>query len=371
MVDLKEMAQNGTLQVLNSSGTAVTGSSIAPFASLDSFSFVSDLVTADYDLDYRADAVYFGTVSGEFASGWGGKLRRLVFADDADATNWDGDSVLIDLGSVSDDSSGSDGQPIVAAPSIAQSRNYPTNDRWVYFGTGRFYNRKDVNTLFTADDDQAYYGIKEPVDSSGAYTWGTVAYDDLLETTNAVVYEDGFTVTGLSVDIRGEGTTTDFTFRDLELQMRNRDSSKGSIYAGWRFDLTGARERNLGQAAILGDVLTFSSYMPATDACEIEGSGNLYAVYYTTGTAYDQSILGLGTLTVDEDRDGDGVAETETNNVLRKQYIGRGMTLTPNLHVGRNTGSKAFLQTSTGGILGFEQDAPGATKSGVISWEVE
>ena len=136
-------------------------------------------------------------------------------------------------------------------------------------------------------------------------------------------------------------------------------------------DLTDARERNLGQGALLGDILTFSTYMPDEDVCEIEGSSNLYAVYYLTGTAYKESIFGLGTNTINEDRDGDGTKETTTQEVLRKQYVGRGMTLTPNLHVGRATGSKAFLQTSTGGIIGFGQDSPGATKSGVISWEVE
>ena len=371
MVDLAELAQNNVVEVMNSSGTSVSGSSIAPFASLDSDAFVSDLVTADFDLDYRADAVYFGTVEGDFASGWGGKLRRLVFADDPDATTWDNDSVLIDLSNVSNDGNGSDGQPIVAAPSIAQSINFPSNDRWVYFGTGRFFNRNDVNSLFTADDDQAYYGIKEPVDSSGNFTWSSVAYADLMDTTSAGVYEDGFTVTGLSVNIDGAGTTSDFTFDALLRQMKNRDSSDGDVFSGWRFDLTDVRERNLGQGALLGDVLTFSTYMPATDACEIEGSGNLYAVHYMTGTAYKKSIFGLGTNTVTEDRDGDGSAETTVNEVLRKRFIGRGMTLTPNLHVGRNAGSKAFLQTSTGGILGFEQEAPGATKSGVISWEVE
>ena len=371
MVDLAELVQNDTVQVVNSSGASVTGSSIAPFASLDSDAFVSDLVTADFDLDYRADAVYFGTVAGDFASGWGGKLRRLVFADDPDPTSWDNDSVLIDLDAVSNDGSGSDGQPIVAAPSIAQSVNLPTNDRWIYFGTGRFFNRNDVNSLFTADDEQTYYGIKEPVDSSGNYTWGSVAYSDLLETTGAGVYEDGFTVTGLSIDIGGAGATSDFNFDDLVRQMKNRDSTGGDVFAGWRFELTDARERNLGQGALLGDILTFSTYMPATDACEIEGSSNLYAVHYMTGTAYKTSIFGLGTDTVTEDRDGDGSAETTVNEVLRKRFIGRGMTLTPNLHVGRNAGSKAFLQTSTGGILGFEQDAPGATKSGTISWEVE
>lgn len=341
------------------------------FASLDSDAFVSDLVTEDFDLDYRSDAVYFGTVSGDFTASWVGKLRRLVFGDNSTQTSWSNDSVLIDVGSVSNDGSGSDGQPIVAAPSIGQSKNLPSNDRWIFFVTGRFFNRNDVNNLFTADDDQAYYGIKEPMDPSGSYTWGTVLNSDLLDTTGATVYEDGYTITGLSVDIGGSGTTSDFSFDELVLQMKNRDTNNGSVYSGWRFDLADPRERNLGQGALLGDVLTFSSYMPAQDACEIEGSGNLYAVYFTTGTAFKQSVFGLGTSTVTEDRDGDGNAETTVNNVNRKMYIGRGMTLTPNLHVGRNEGSKAFLQTSTGGILGFEQDAPGATKSGVISWEVE
>lgn len=377
MVDLVELVQNGVVEVINSSGAPVSGASIASFASLDSDAFVSDLVTADFDLDYRADAVYFGTVSGDFAAGWGGKLRRLVFADNSTATTWDNDSVLIDLTNVSNDGSGSNGQPIVAAPSIAQSQGWPLaatheqNDRWVYFGTGRFFNRNDVNNLFTADDDQAYYGIKEPINSSGNFTWGTVNNADLLDTTTAAVYEDGYTVTGLSVDIGGSGTTSDFSFDELVLQMKNRDTGYGDVFAGWRFDLTDVRERNLGQGALLGDILTFSTYMPAVDACEIEGSGNIYAVYFTTGTAYKQSIFGLGTNTVTEDRDGDGTAETTVNDVQRKRYIGRGMTLTPNLHVGRNKGSKAFLQTSTGGILGFEQEAPGATKSGVVSWEVQ
>ncbi len=372
MVDLKELAQNGIVGVINSSGITVSGASIAPFASLDNDAFVSDLVSADFDLNYRADAIYFGTVEGDFAAGWGGKLRRLVFADNSTATTWDNDSVLVDLTNVSNDGSGSDGQPIVAAPAIAMSKNMPTNDYWIYFGTGRFFNRIDVNNLFTADDDQAYYGIKEPVNSSGALTWGVVDYGDLLDTTNARIYEDGFTVTGLTIDINGAGSTTDFNFDALVTQMKNRDSiSGGDVFSGWRFSLTDVRERNLGQGALLGEILTFSTYMPAMDACEIEGSGNLYAVYFTTGTAYKKSIFGLGINTVNEDRDGDGTTETTKNDILRKQYIGRGMTLTPNLHVGRDTGSKAFIQTSTGGILGFEQKSPGATKSGVISWEIE
>ena len=99
--------------------------------------------------------------------------------------------------------------------------------------------------------------------------------------------------------------------------------------------------------------------------------GNLYAPYFLTGTAYKNSILGYTDVTINEDRDGDSVKETTVKEVARNISIGRGMTSTPNLHVGRGQGSKAFLQTSTGGILGYEQQNPGVTKSGVISWEVE
>ncbi|MBW1967326.1 MAG: hypothetical protein JRI48_08060 [Deltaproteobacteria bacterium] len=41
---------------------------------------------------------------------------------------------------------------------------------------------------------------------------------------------------------------------------------------------------------------------------------------------------------------------------------------TPNIHTGREAGSKSFVQTSTGAIIGIEQANPGITKSGKTSW---
>lgn len=363
LVDLKILAQGGIVSVINSSGSAVTGGSIAPFASVDSNAFVSDLVTVDYDLDYRPDAIYFGTVSGSFATGWGGKMRRLLFNDNLTKSTWVGDSTLIDLGAVES------GQPITASATISISKNALTDDRWVYFGTGRFFNRKDVN-LSTADDVQSYYGIKEPLDVSSTpptFTWGTVINSTLLDTTTAKVFEDGITV---YTDYPVSSSKT--TFNQLVERMKIQNPSTTGFVNGWRFNLTDTRERNLGQGVALGEILTFSTYVPSLDSCEIEGTSNLYATYYTTGTAYKKHIFNeAGTTGVDEDRDGDGTTETTSYEVLRKKSIGRGMTLTPNLHVGRNKGSKAFLQTSTGGIIGFEQRAPGFTKSGVISWQDE
>jgi type IV pilus assembly protein PilY1 len=51
--------------------------------------------------------------------------------------------------------------------------------------------------------------------------------------------------------------------------------------------------------------------------------------------------------------------------------LGKGLTLTPNIHVGREEGSKAFIQTSTGAIEVIQQLNPGETKSGKASWREE
>ena len=82
LVDLKKLATDHQIWSLDSSGNLAAG--INPFASLDANAFVSDPVAVDFNLDYKTDVVYFGTISGDFASGWGGKLRRLVVDNDTD-----------------------------------------------------------------------------------------------------------------------------------------------------------------------------------------------------------------------------------------------------------------------------------------------
>lgn len=368
MIDLVELAQNGVLQVIDESGSVVKGAgSAVPFATLDEDAFVSDLVTADFDLDYHADAIYFGTVAGDFAvtvdskptGGWSGKLRRLVFEDDADPATWENDSVLIDFPVLIDlDDVHHAGQPITAAPSISISKNYATgvDDRWIFFGTGRFYNRRDVEVV----DQQTYYGIKEPIDTTtNTFTWEEVDSDDLLDTSNARVFDGGRTVYTDYPDI-----TTLTTFDKLVDRMKIQNSDEVDFLAGWKLNFSENTERNIGQAALLGEVLAYTTYIPAEDICEIEGKSNLYALYYTTGTAFKKSVIGLETNFITED-------ETIVYEVARQTSVGRGMTITPSLHVGRKDGSTAFLQTSTGGIFGEEIINPGFSKSGTVSWKEE
>jgi type IV pilus assembly protein PilY1 len=76
-----------------------------------------------------------------------------------------------------------------------------------------------------------------------------------------------------------------------------------------------------------------------------------------TGTAFIRSVIGQLYL-----------ADVDEVKNLRKLSLGSGLSTTPNIHSGAGEGSKAFVQTSTGAIIGIEQDNPGVTKSGPASW---
>ncbi len=382
LLDLKALASSGQIRTMDSSGVLSTG--IQVFAELDSNSFISDPISVDYDLDYKTDVVYFGTVSGGFdvlgsgsgpftGGAWGGKLRRLLLNDDPSTATWVAgkNNVMLDLTSVfsdtlydslcqpKQDGSGNNithnyGQPIVAAPAAGRDKK---GNRWVYVGTGRFFNRKDATDCNTSPDMMTYYGIKEPRDPvTKDFTWTTVNRNDLLDVTNAEVFEGGDTVKGVDTDGNGTVNSADnTTFSSLRTLMDSK--------AGWLINLDSPKERNLGQATLLGDILTFTTYMPSVDVCEFEGNSNLYAIVYDTGTAYYQSVMGTNSGNVIT-----GPGGVTQKEVLNKVSLGKGLTVTPNIHTGRQDGSKVFVQTSTGTILELEQQNPGLVKSGKSSW---
>jgi type IV pilus assembly protein PilY1 len=354
VVNLKELVLNGTLKTLDSAGvftsSPATGALHDYYEEIDPDSFISDPISVDYNLDYSADAVYFGTVSGDSVTGWGGKLRRIVIENDIDYGNWDGDSILMDLDPVHS------GQPVTTAPTIGQEYN---GTRWIFWGTGRFSVRTDAANA----DMQTYYGIQEPFtfvdDSNGdnkldrgetvSWTWGNVLKSDLVDVTNAVVYDDK----------RVENVTSITDWDDL------LDKIDDNASRGWYMDFTNAKERNLGQATLLAELLTFTTYIPSDDICSFEGQSNLYGLYYKTGTAYFKSVIG----TIHHDIDGNTEVDEGELEIKKTVSLGQGLAVTPNIHVGREKGSKAFVQTSTGAIEVVEQINPGMTKSGVTSWQ--
>lgn len=318
-------------------------------------SFASDLITVDFDLNFLADSVYFGTVSGGFQEGWGGKVYRLVTAKHNNGSQvpsqpheWPGlltqnPLPLIDVG-----------QPVTAAPSAAwDGSNY-----WIYFGTGRLYNRLDY------DDDNiyTYYGIKEPWNCPlDRFSWATVERKDTdansyggtpgqrgLLRVDQIEVLSNFSAAGALLECRDDEANNCLppevtNFQQLRYYITGFGCQSDQTGTdGWYRQFHAAGERNLGQATLLGGLLTYSAYLPSDDVCQPEGFSDLYALFYQTGTAWHRPVFSR-------------FQEPGGVRVQYQQRIGPGLAITPSLHVGTDTGAKAFLQTSTGAIVGIEQ----------------
>jgi Tfp pilus tip-associated adhesin PilY1 len=350
VVDLEEMVKNKVLKTLDTHGE-LTAESPYYYQSFDGDknAFISDPITVDYDLDYKADAVYFGTQSYDAAATagteWGGKLRRIVMKketfptiDPTDPSTWDGDSVLIDLEKSAADPTTGIYQPITAAPSVGLD---PDGNDWIYFGTGRYFIRddKDIAT------QQTFYGIKEPrgTVTPFANTYAEVLLADMYNSTTIEVNASTGLVSGDTIPPSGANITW------------GQFLSNTKSYAGWYYNFTDGLERNVGQAALFGDLLTFTSYIPSNDICTYEGSSYLYALYYLTGTAPSQAVIH---------------DSTNPNPVyyLKRVSLGTGLVAKPSIHVGRKDGSTVFVQTSEGAILTLDEENPGQSHSGRTSW---
>lgn len=352
VVDLVELAKNKHLVTLAPNTPIPSPACPNCYQRFDSDgnAFISDPISVDYQLDYKSDAVYFGTVSGNnniATGGWGGKLRRIVIDNKMDTAQWVGDSVLL-----GDESGLGFHQPITAAPTASTDS---LNRRWVFFGTGRFFT-SGANGDALNPDQQAYYGIKEPIkdDGSGDPSWATVTRQSsigpptqpgLLDVSNAHVFQDR-SVTGVP------GVTTWQNGVDGLVDEINSHS-------GWMLNFSRARERNIGQAALLGSTLTFTTYVPPAGVCDFDGESVLYGVFYTTGTEYFRPML----------RRWDVVTSQWVGT--REIELGLGLAATPNIHVGGKDGSTIFVQNSTGEIITIDELNATPAKTGMRSWRLD
>ncbi|RJQ71933.1 MAG: hypothetical protein C4519_19080 [Desulfobacteraceae bacterium] len=324
----------------------------------DDKSFISDLITVDFHLerDYRGDAVYFGTVQGEWGSesgqGWSGKMYRFITdADDAPTApyQWSAPKVLLNPG-----------RPITAAASVGwDGQNY-----WIFFGTGRFFDKRDKSDS-SSNAQEYYFGVKEPVDCGPppSFTWSTtLGVSDLVRTDQIQIQQSLLPDTANLVCTEdcppSEVDTLSLLIDHIAGKGCEHPASPGT--AGWYQQLPDAGERNLGQATLLGGLLTFTTYVPYDDVCQPDGLSYLNAVYYQTGTAWHKAVF----------NDAVGTTDEEPPTVVSRLEIGHGLASTPNLHVGREDGAKAFVQTSTGAIVEIEQpNLPiDNVKSGRLNW---
>jgi type IV pilus assembly protein PilY1 len=264
------------------------------------------------------------------------------------------------------------GRPVTAAPAIGWDGKY----RWVYFGTGRFFDALD-KTDAGSNAQETYYGIKEPQNCDDDLTWAPVTKSPdtpattpgdrgLLRVDQILVQESSATLSciggGDACLPEVVAGTKISSFNQLVHHIVGTGCDEGvpTGMDGWYKEFPADRERNLGQATLLGGLLTFTTYQPFVDVCLPEGMAFLYGSYYQTGTAWHERVFAPSGIDIDAD-----------GNVIDRLSIGRGLAMTPNLHVGKHAGSKAFVQTSTGAIVEIPQpNLPiKNAKSGLTVWD--
>jgi hypothetical protein len=303
-------------------------------------SFYGDFIAVDYDLSFQVESLYFGSVYDADTSNHSshkGALHRLVINDNPDPTTWI-PNIFYDVES-----------PVTAAPSVATDGSRA----WIYFGTGRFFSAKEDKAILATTPPTQFLGLKENYNSDGEMNLSSPNAGRVVDVTDVWVENDGLgTLAPLPIlDNAGDNLTGVDTFAKLRNAM-DKKVSDVDFYHGWKIELA-AGERVIGQPAILGDIVTFTSYIPSNDPCEPDGNSYLWAPYFRTGTAFYRSVIGT------DETDGE---------ILRKVDLGAGLSTTPNIHTGAGDGSKAFVQSSTGAILSIEQTNPGVVKSGMRSW---
>ncbi|WP_136807076.1 pilus assembly protein [Desulfosediminicola flagellatus] len=371
---------------------------------------------------YKSDVVYFGTTDGtgfDLADGdWGGdgRLYRLLTQKLDVATgkqvyaypeDWELKKMI--------DAKG----PITAAPNVG----FDNTDYWVYFGTGRFYapedkrddstqyffgikEPRDENCNLTWDTIDWLYKnlfLDELVKLYPDYNWDEFSWSSWnypIDTTPAAaegnrgllradrirVVENGtsglFSSAGDYVYCEdqsgdkcylpfsplnpddGVSLRTYYSFSDLVQYVKGEacgSTDNNTIGVdGWYRELNDSRERSLGMPTLLGGLVTFTTYQPFADICQAEGLSSLYGVYFLTGTAWYEDVIGT-------------YSNPEGKSIVKdKLDLGKGQAMTPSLQVGTGPNEvNAFIQTSTGEIVqvGQKNKPTGSFKSKKISWK--
>jgi type IV pilus assembly protein PilY1 len=338
-----------------------TGTSqLSKFPTSDASSFMGNLITLDSELDYRTDVAYVGNNYNNGASPqWAGKLYRLMTrgctAAPCTTAAWGvlsggnrAPSVL--LSSFPTAGTYKVG-PVVAAPTVTSD---DTGKIWVFFGSGRFFSNADK----TNTEQQYFFGVKDPVVTNGCTDSSVTGCEkkNLLNVSGVTVCVTCATgtnqVTGIAgvTQLEGNATTT------LQGLIQTMD--------GWYTTMPTSLERVVVSPTILGGIIYFPSFIPSTDICAASGTGYLYALFYLTGSAYKESVIGTTVV-------------GSNTNVLRSMALGTaGLASQMAVHIGAQ-GSGAAGTTSSAGcagrITGFMQSSTGTlsqfcTKPAYSSW---
>jgi type IV pilus assembly protein PilY1 len=250
------------------------------FTLADSNVFVGDIVSTDFDIDMRDEAIYFGTVGAPVAAGDDpddveqGTLYRILMDEDRNSANWSApEQLLSDLN-----------QPFVTQPAVTIDNKLR---RWVVAASGRLF----VNEDKLSENQQSAYGIIDPAFSGAS---NPTQVSDLIDVSRAVVYSNDI-IEGVTL---GEGGDSNNDGAVNTNELREAVAAAG----GWRKDFAingvlpaaaadddeettedSPAERSASRISLFGGIMFASLYTPSTDLCGADGSSRLLAVDFSTG----------------------------------------------------------------------------------------
>ena len=278
-------------------------------------SFCGNSVSVDEDLNYRTDHVYIG-VNRKSGGKYIGSLWRIDTR--GRPINWEFKDIF--------DAKG----PIITQPAVFLDEK---DNLWIFVGTGKYFSDKD-------ETDKSYnylYAFKDP----GS---GTVSVNDLIDVTNAVVYQtsDG------RVYVKYNNRT--YTYDEF-VQLVEQ-------YQGWMRKLSTPGERVVARPVIYGGAIFVSTFTPDNDICAFGGTSKLYGLFYVTGTPYKLSIFGKR-----------GYTQVGNKKVFKPAIsLGQGVASAEHFFQSPKQKGKGFIQTSTGEVVEVNEILPLKSKSGVTIW---
>ncbi|WP_420426943.1 pilus assembly protein [Algiphilus sp.] len=334
-LDLKQLVTDGSVSYLPGFAPAELPNTVVAGTGKkrDQGSFVTAATTADWNLDFRGDALYLGMAAGNAETPDGGLFKvdlrpSATGLGSANPADWTGPFEILNTTN-----------PITITPSVTID-NF--GNWWVLSGTGRFYGDPDR----ASTDQQSLFGIIDPV-GNGKAPGTAVSYSGLTDVTNAEVFEDG-SVKNVT-DVNNEA--------ELVTAVRNA--------GGWRLNLTatGPAERVVTNTSVIGGVFFASAFTPDTSLCGAQGRSRLFGLRFDTGAPSSQ-IPTFGT-------DASGGLDNSPDKAIRSVDIGVGLGSAPSLYVGGardNRGLTIFTQTSTGAIQQTQGNVSDGARSGELDW---
>lgn len=304
-------------------------------------SFVGDVSVVDWQDDYFDDTAYYGIISGDPTTASSGAVERLRISSNGTGTT----STLIDTG-----------RPVTAKPHLTKDGQ---GRRWVYFGTGR---------LFAADDNATtaqnrFYGLYEPVDSTGVETSAEVFDTSLFNITDIQVKDTGAVSDGAGGSVTMPDATEVDTFNRLKFELPRQ---RQGWYRNLENDGTNPTERNVSKADSIRSVLFYTTYKPSTNQCTPEGTSRLFGVDFQTGVAppFDVFSPEESSETPDD--------EVVPSSILLGQGLASAPTIVSNRSAGRLDNSSDSVVTivtqSSTGQLQLNEAKVGTTSSSRQSW---